>query len=181
MREVPFSKVIYIERDDFMENPPKKYFRLSPGNEVRLRYSYLIKCDEVVKDEEGNIVELHCSYDPLSGEGSSSDGRRVKGVIHWVSAEHATEVEVRLFNPLFLTEDPHDTSNGQQSWEDNLNPESLVKTTAFIEPSLKEAPVGVPYQFERVGYFCVDTDSTAEHMVFNRTVTLKDSWAKMNK
>lgn len=181
MREVPMSKVIYIERDDFMENPPKKYFRLQPGGEVRLRYSYLIKCDEVVKDAEGNIVELRCSYDPMSGEGSSSDGRRVKGVIHWVSAEHAIEAEIRLFNPLFKTEDPNDTSEGQTSWEDNLNPESLVITKGYLEPSLKEAEIGQPFQFERVGYFCADTDSTAEHLVFNRTVTLKDSWAKMNK
>ncbi len=181
MREVPFSKVIYIERDDFMENPPKKYFRLSPGNEVRLRYSYLIKCDEVIKDEEGNIVELRCSYDPMSGEGSSSDGRRVKGVIHWVSAEHAVEAEVRLYNPLFKTEDPYDTSEGQTSWQDNLNPESLVVTKGYLEPALKDAPIGTTYQFERVGYFCPDTDSTAEHLVFNRTVTLKDSWAKINK
>ena len=181
MREVPFSKVLYIERDDFMENPPKKYFRLSPGNEVRLRYSYLIKCDEVIKDEEGNVVELRCSYDPMSGEGSSSDGRRVKGVIHWVSAEHAVEAEIRLFNPLFKTEDPNDTSEGQTSWEDNLNPDSLVVTKGYLEPALKDAPIGTTYQFERVGYFCPDTDSTAEHLVFNRTVTLKDSWAKINK
>ena len=181
MREVPFSKVIYIERDDFMENPPKKYFRLSPGNEVRLRYSYLIKCDEVIKDEEGNVVELRCSYDPMSGEGSSSDGRRVKGVIHWVSAEHAVEAEIRLFNPLFKTEDPYDTSEGQTSWQDNLNPESLIVTKGYLEPALKDAPIGTTYQFERVGYFCPDTDSTAEHLVFNRTVTLKDSWAKINK
>ena len=181
MREVPFSKVIYIERDDFMENPPKKYFRLSPGNEVRLRYSYLIKCDEVIKDEEGNVVELRCSYDPMSGEGSSSDGRRVKGVIHWVSAEHAVEAEIRLFNPLFKTEDPNDTSEGQTSWEDNLNPDSLVVTKGYLEPALKDAPIGTTYQFERVGYFCPDTDSTADHLVFNRTVTLKDSWAKINK
>ena len=181
MREVPFSKVLYIERDDFMENPPKKYFRLSPGNEVRLRYSYLIKCDEVIKDEEGNVVELRCSYDPMSGEGSSSDGRRVKGVIHWVSAEHAVEAEIRLFNPLFKTEDPNDTSEGQTSWEDNLNPDSLIVTKGYLEPALKDAPIGTTYQFERVGYFCPDTDSTAEHLVFNRTVTLKDSWAKINK
>ena len=181
MREVPFSKVIYIERDDFMENPPKKYFRLSPGNEVRLRYSYLIKCDEVIKDEEGNVVELRCSYDPMSGEGSSSDGRRVKGVIHWVSAEHAVEAEIRLYNPLFKTEDPYDTSEGQTSWQDNLNPESLIVTKGYLEPALKDAPVGTTYQFERVGYFCPDTDSIAEHLVFNRTVTLKDSWAKINK
>ena len=181
MREVPFSKVLYIERDDFMENPPKKYFRLSPGNEVRLRYSYLIKCEEVIKDEEGKVVELRCTYDPMSGEGSSSDGRRVKGVIHWVSAEHAVEAEIRLFNPLFKTEDPYDTSAGQTSWQDNLNPESMVVTKGYLEPALKDAPIGTTYQFERVGYFCPDTDSTAEHLVFNRTVTLKDSWAKINK
>ena len=181
MREVPFSKVIYIERDDFMENPPKKYFRLSPGGEVRLRYSYLIKCEEVIKDAEGNIVELHCTYDTLSGEGSSSDGRRVKGVIHWVSAADAVEAEIRLFNPLFKTEDPFDTSEGQQSWEDNLNPESLVVTKGYLEPALASASVGETFQFERVGYFCVDTDSTPQKMVFNRTVTLKDSWAKINK
>ena len=181
MREVPFGRELYIERDDFMENPPKKYFRLQPGGEVRLRYAYLIKCEEVIKDEEGNVVELRCTYDPLSGEGSSSDGRRVKGVIHWVSAEHAVEAEVRLFNPLFVTEDPNDNSNGQTSWEDNLNPESLVKTTAWLEPALATQEIGKTVQFERVGYFCPDTDSTPEHLVFNRTVTLKDSWAKMNK
>jgi glutaminyl-tRNA synthetase len=181
MREVPFSKVLYIERDDFMENPPKKYFRLSPGNEVRLRYSYLIKCDEVIKDEEGNVVELRCSYDPMSGEGSSSDGRRVKGVIHWVSAAHAIPAEIRLFDTLFLTENPRDTSAGQESWEDNLNPNSLVKVEGWLEPSLKDAPVGQTFQFERVGYFCPDRDSSADHLVFNRTVTLKDTWAKINK
>ena len=181
LREVPFGRELYIERDDFMENPPKKYFRLSPGQEVRLRYSYLIKCEEVIKDEAGNIVELRCSYDPMSGEGSSSDGRRVKGVIHWVSASHAVKAEVRLFDTLFLTENPNDTSAGQTSWEDNLNPNSLVKVEGWLEPSLKDAEVGKPFQFERVGYFCADTDSTAEHLVFNRTVTLKDSWAKINK
>ena len=181
MREVPFGRELYIERDDFMENPPKKYFRLSPGQEVRLRYSYLIKCEEVIKDEEGNIVELRCTYDPQSGDGSSSDGRRVKGVIHWVSAAHAIKAEVRLFDNLFVTENPRDDSNGQTSWEDNLNPNSLVKVEGWLEPSLKDAPVGKTYQFERVGYFCPDTDSTSEHAVFNRTVTLKDTWAKINK
>ena len=181
MREVPFSKVLYIERDDFMENPPKKFFRLCPGGEVRLRYSYLIKCDEVIKDQEGNIVELRCTYDPMSGDGSSSDGRRVKGVIHWVSAEHAVKAEVRLFDNLFVTENPRDNSQGQASWEDNLNPNSLVKVEGWLEPSLKDAPVGKTYQFERVGYFCPDKDSCAEQLVFNRTVTLKDTWAKINK
>ena len=135
----------------------------------------------MVKDNEGNIVELRCTYDPQSGDGSSSDGRRVKGVIHWVSAEHAVKAEIRLFDTLFRTEDPNDTSEGQTSWEDNLNPNSLIVTEGYLEPSLKDAPVGRTYQFERVGYFCPDTDSTPEHLVFNRTVTLKDSWAKINK
>ena len=175
-RQVPFSREIYIDRDDFMEVPPKKYYRLSPGQEVRLRYSYLIRCEEVVKDENGEIVELRCTYDPQSGGGSSSDGRRVKGVIHWVSARHAVEAEVRLFETLFSVEDPND-----DNFMDYLNPTSLVKTTGYLEPSLAEAPVGKTFQFERVGYFCPDTDSTSEKLVFNRTVTLKDSWAKINK
>ena len=175
-RQVPFSREIYIDRDDFMEVPPKKYYRLSPGQEVRLRYSYLIRCEEVVKDENGEIVELRCTYDPESGGGSSSDGRRVKGVIHWVSARHAVEAEVRLFETLFSVEDPND-----DNFMDYLNPTSLVKTTGYLEPSLAEAPLGKTYQFERVGYFCPDTDSTPEKLVFNRTVTLKDSWAKINK
>ena len=179
-RQVPFSREIYIERDDFMEVPPKKYYRLSPGTEVRLRYSYLIRCEEVVKDAEGNITELRCTYDPESGNGSSSDGRRVKGVIHWVSAADAIEAEIRLFNPLFKTEDPDDVAEGG-SWEDNLNPDSMIVTRGYLEPSLKEAPIGQPFQFERVGYFCADTDSKPGHPVFNRTVTLKDSWAKINK
>ena len=181
MREVPFSRELYIDRDDFMENPPKKYFRLSPGTEVRLRYSYLIKCEEVIKDKEGNIVELRCTYDPMSGDGSSSDGRRVKGVIHWVSAAHAIPAEIRLFDTLFLTENPRDTSAGQESWEDNLNPNSLVKIEGWLEPSLKDAEPTKPFQFERVGYFCADSDSTPEKLVFNRTVTLKDTWARINK
>ena len=179
-RQVPFSRELYIERDDFMENPPKKFFRLQPGGEVRLRYAYLIKCEEIVKDAEGNITELRCTYDPMSGNGSSSDGRRVKGVIHWVSARDAVEAEVRLFNPLFTKENPDDVEEGQ-TWEDNLNPESMVKITGYLEPSLRETPVGQAVQFERVGYFCPDMDSTPEHLVFNRTVTLKDSWAKINK
>ena len=179
-RQVPFSKVIYIERDDFMEEPPKKFFRLAPGGEVRLRYSYLIRCEEVIKDAAGNITELRCTYDPMSGGGSSSDGRRVKGVIHWVSAKDAVEAEIRLFNPLFTKENPDDVEEGQ-TWEDNLNPESMVKVTGYLEPSLRDIPIGQAVQFERVGYFCPDTDSTPEHPVFNRTVTLKDSWAKINK
>ena len=177
-RQVPFSREIYIERGDFMENPPKKYYRLAPGTEVRLRYSYLIKCEEVIKDVEGNIVELHCSYDPESGQGSSSDGRRVKGVIHWVSAAHAAEAEVRLYDNLFAKENPDDVEEGK-TFLDYLNPESMVVKTAFVETSLAEAKVGDKFQFERVGYFCADYDHTTEKPVFNRTVGLRDSWSKI--
>ena len=177
-RQVPFSREIYIERGDFMENPPKKYYRLAPGTEVRLRYSYLIKCEEVIKDAEGNIVELRCSYDPESGQGSSSDGRRVKGVIHWVSAAHAAEAEVRLYDNLFAKENPDDVEEGK-TFLDYLNPESMVVKTAFVEPSLAEAKVGDKFQFERVGYFCTDYDHTTEKPVFNRTVGLRDSWSKI--
>ena len=177
-RQVPFSREIYIERGDFMENPPKKYYRLAPGTEVRLRYSYLIKCEEVIKDAEGDVVELHCSYDPESGQGSSSDGRRVKGVIHWVSAAHAVEAEVRLYDNLFAKENPDDVEEGK-TFLDYLNPESMVVKTAFVEPSLAEAKVGDKFQFERVGYFCADYDHTTENPVFNRTVGLRDSWSKI--
>ncbi|MFI3285884.1 MAG: glutamine--tRNA ligase/YqeY domain fusion protein [Rikenellaceae bacterium] len=177
-REVPFSSTLYIERDDFMENPPKKFFRLRIGGEVRLRYAYLLKCEDVVRDENGEVIELLCTIDPESGNGSSSDGRKVKGVIHWVSAAHAIEAEVRLFNPLFTKENPDDCAEGE-TWEDNLNPESMVKITGYLEPTLADAPIGTTYQFERVGYFCPDTDSTPEKLIFNRTVTLKDSWAKV--
>ncbi len=181
-REVPFSKELYIEREDFMEDPPKKFFRLSLGGEVRLRYSYLLRCNDVVKDANGDVVELLCTIDPMSGEGSSSDGRRVKGVIHWVSAAHALEATVRLFNPLFTKESPDDCEEGQ-TWVDNLSSESMVEVTGYLEPALAAAAdrVGVAYQFERVGYFCADRDSSNGRMVFNRTVTLKDSWAKANK
>lgn len=177
-RQIPFSREIYIERSDFMENPPKKYYRLSPGGEVRLRYSYLIKCEEVIKDTEGNIVELRCTYDPQSGGGSSSDGRRVKGVIHWVSAAHCKEAEVRLYSTLFTKENPDETEEGK-TFIDYLNPESKIVTRAYIEPSLFGCKAGEKFQFERMGYFCVDPDSDAEHMVFNRTVGLKDTWAKI--
>lgn len=178
IRLVPFSREIYIERDDFMEEPPKKYYRLSPGKEVRLRYAYLIKCEEVVKNAEGEIVELRCTYDPMSGEGSSSDGRKVKGVIHWVSVPHAEKAELRLFDTLFTKEDPNDVEEGK-TFLDYLNPDSLVVKTGYLEPSLKEAQVGDKFQFERVGYFCKDKDSNTSLSVFNRTVGLKDSWAKM--
>jgi glutaminyl-tRNA synthetase len=177
-RKVPFSREIYIERSDFMEEPSKKYYRLAPGTEVRLRYSYLIKCEEVIKNENGDIVELHCSYDPLSGGGSSSDGRRVKGVIHWVSARHAKEAEVRLYSTLFTKESPDELCEGE-TFLDHINPESVIVKRGFIEPSLAEANPGDKFQFERIGYFCVDPDSAGEHVVFNRTVGLKDSWAKI--
>lgn len=176
-RKIRFSKAIYIEKDDFMENPPKKYFRLSPGNEVRLRYAYFIKCTHVVKDESGEITEVHCTYDPASRGGNSPDGRKVQGTIHWVSAEHCIEAEVRLYDRLFLKSDPDDAEEGKD-YKDYLNPDSLKVTTAFVEPYLKEADKSQKYQFERVGYFCFDKDSTTDRLIFNRTVTLKDSWAK---
>ena len=180
-RQVPFSREIYIERDDFMENPPKKYFRLAPGQEVRLRYAYFIKCDEVIKDAEGNIVELHCSYDPASKGGNSPDGRKVKGTIHWVSAEHAIDAEVRLFDRLFSKENPEEVEEGQ-TFLDNINPDSLqVLQHCKLEPELAKAKVMDKMQFERLGYFCVDKDSTPEHLVFNRACTLKDSWSKESK
>ena len=180
-RLVPFSREIYIERDDFMENPPKKYFRLAPGQEVRLRYAYFIKCEEVIKDAEGNIVELHCSYDPASKGGNSPDGRKVKGTIHWVSAEHAIDAEVRLFDRLFSKENPEDVEEGQ-TFLDNINPDSLqVLQNCKLEPELAKAQVMDKMQFERLGYFCVDKDSTPEHLVFNRSCTLKDSWSKESK
>ena len=179
-RDVPFGREIYIERADFMEEPPKGYYRLRPGGEVRLRYGYLIKCEEVVKDAEGNVVELRCTYDPLSAGGGSSDGRKVKGVIHWVSVADAVEAEVRLYDNLFAKENPDDVEEGK-TFLDYLNPNSLVVAKAYCERSLGEAKVGDKFQFERVGYFCVDKDSTPEHIVFNRTVTLKDTWAKQQK
>ena len=176
--EVPFSREIYIERSDFMEEPSKKYYRLAPGREVRLRYSYLIKCEEVIKDTEGNIIELRCTYDPESGNGSSSDGRKVKGVIHWVSVPHAAKAEVRLYSNLFMKEDPNEVEEGK-TFLDYLNPDSIVIQDGYIEPSLQKAVAGDKFQFERIGYFCVDPDSTADKMVFNRTVGLKDSWSKI--
>jgi len=177
-RKIPFSREIYIDRSDFMEDPPKKYFRLSPGNEVRLRYSYLIKCEEVIRDSSGKISELRCTYDPESAGGSSSDGRRVKGVIHWVSAAHAKTAEIRLYSTLFSKENPDDVEEGK-TFLDYINPDSLTIQTGYIEPSLTEAGKGDKFQFERVGYFCVDPDSTEQRMVFNRTVELKDSWGKI--
>ena len=177
-RGVPFGREIWIERGDFMENPPKKYYRLSPGGEVRLRYAYLIRCDAVIRDAEGRVTELRCTYDPESAGGKSSDGRRVKGVIHWVSAAHAVRAEVRLFDRLFTRASLDDLEEGK-TFLDYLNPESLRKVTGYLEPSLAEASMGDKFQFERTGYFCMDRDSAPGRPVFNRTVTLKDSWAKI--
>ena len=177
-RRIPFSRVLYIEQDDFMETPPKKFFRLSPGSEVRLRYAYIIKCERVVKDGGGAIAELRCSYDPESLNGATAS-RRVKGTIHWVSAEHAGDAEIRLYDRLFLSEDP---GAGGRDPLDDLNPHSLEAIGgAKVEPSLLSAAAGSRFQFERQGYFCVDPDSRAGNPVFNRTVTLKDSWAKIQK
>ena len=181
-RKVPFSRVLYIERDDFREDPPPKFFRLAPGREIRLRYAYFITCVGVVKDEHtGEVVELRCTYDPASRGGNSPDGRKVKGTIHWVSTAHALEVEVRLYDRLFTVEDPGGVRDGA-GFESVLNPDSQEIVTGYIEPSLAGAAPGSRYQFERLGYFCVDSkDSSAERMVFNRTVTLRDSWAKIEK
>jgi glutaminyl-tRNA synthetase len=180
-RKVPFSKTLYIEQDDFREDPPKQYYRLSPGREVRLRYGYLITCTSVVKDAAGNVVEVHCTHDPATRGGNTPDGRKVKSTIHWVSAEHAVDAEVRLYDKLFAKENPGDVEDGQ-NWLDNLNPNSLeVVQGAKVEPSLRGAAVGTRLQFERLGYFCVDPDSTVDTPVFNRTVALRDTWAKIEK
>jgi len=178
-RKVPFSREIYIERDDFMENPPKKFFRLSPGKEVRLRSAYFITCTEVVKDAQGNIVELHATYDPATRGGNAPDGRRVKATLHWVSAAHAVPVEVRLYDRLFTVEDPEAVPEGK-TFLDNLNPHSLdVLRDARAEPSLAGAAPGTRVQFERLGYFVVDPDSRPGALVFNRTVSLRDTWARL--
>lgn len=180
-RKVPFSRVLYIEQEDFREDPPKKFYRLAPGREVRLRYAYFLKCVDVVKDQKtGEVVELRCTYDPATKGGSSPDGRKVKATIHWVSAAHSLQVEVRLYDRLFLKENPEERG---ADFRDSLNPDSLVTLTSCrVEPSLKGARPGSRYQFERQGYFCVDSvDSTPEAPVFNRTVTLRDSWAKIEK
>ena len=180
-RKVPFSRVLYIEQDDFREDPPKGYFRLSPGKEVRLRYGYFITCTGVVKDASGRVAEIHCTYDPATRGGNAPDGRKVKSTIHWVSAAHAMDAEVRLYDNLFAVENPGVVPEGQE-FTVNLNPKSLeVVANAKLEPGLGGAAVGSRYQFERLGYFCVDKDSTAEKLVFNRTVGLRDSWAKIEK
>ncbi|MCA2000272.1 MAG: glutamine--tRNA ligase/YqeY domain fusion protein [Chloroflexi bacterium] len=177
-RKVPFSKVLYIEQDDFREVPPPKYFRLYPGNEVRLRYAYFIKCTHVVKNEAGEVVEVHATYDPATKGGDSPDGRKVKATIHWVSAKHAKRVEVRMYDRLFNKPDPEE---GEEGFLACLNPNSLEILEGYVEPSLAEAKSGERFQFERVGYFCVDWDSAPEKPIFNLTVNLKDAWAKLEK
>ena len=181
-RQVPFSRVLYIERDDFREDPPRKYFRLAPGREVRLKHAYLITCVGVVKDEQsGEVVELHCTYDPETRGGVAPDGRKVRGTLHWVSAAHALEAEVRLYDHLFTKPDPYDVADGSD-FTANLNPNSLERLTSCrVEPSLAGALPGRRYQFLRQGYFCVDPDSSPGALAFNRTVSLRDTWAKIEK
>jgi glutaminyl-tRNA synthetase len=180
-RKVPFSRVLYIEQEDFREDPPKKFYRLAPGREVRLRYGYFIKCVDVVKDEQGQVVELHCTYDPATRGGYAPDGRKVKATLHWVSAAHALEAEVRLYDHLFTAPNPSDTSEGED-FTDYVNPDSLeILEPCRVEPSLAGAAPGSRYQFERLGYFCVDPDSNDSTLVFNRTVALRDTWAKIKK
>jgi glutaminyl-tRNA synthetase len=181
VREVPFSRELFIDRDDFREEPPKKFWRLAPGREVRLRYGYLITCNEVVKDDNGEIREIRCTIDPETRGGSAPDGRTVKGTLHWVSAPHALDVEVRLYDRLFNHPFPLDVKEGE-TFLDHLNPDSLqVISGAKAEPNLKDAKPGDRFQFERVGYFCVDPDSKDDKLVFNRTISLRDSWAKIEK
>jgi glutaminyl-tRNA synthetase len=176
-RKVPFSRVLFIEEDDFREEPPPKYFRLAPGREVRLRWGYFVKCVGVVKDPSGKIVELRCTYDPATRGGDSPDGRKVKATIHWVSAEQSIEAEVRIYDHLFARPDPE-----EGDWRENLNAASLeVLTGCRLEPSLRGLPPLARVQFERLGYFCVDPDSSPERPVFNRTATLRDTWAKIEK
>jgi glutaminyl-tRNA synthetase len=174
-RMVPFSREIYVEHADFMENPPKKFFRLGLDREVRLRFAYFLTCNEVIKDELGQVVELRCTYDPATKGGNAPDGRKVRGTIHWVSAAHAISAEVRVFEPLFL-----DSEGGNSDdFLENVNPLSMDKLTGcMLEPSLADASIEDPVQFERTGYFCRDKDSTASNLIFNRTVKLRDSWAK---
>jgi len=177
-RKIPFPRELYIEQDDFREEPPPKYFRLAPGREVRLRYGYIIKCERVVKDASGKLTELRCSYDPNSLHDTS---RKVKATVHWVSAEHAIDAEVRLYDHLFTKADPGDVDEGE-NWKANINPNSLqILTACKLEPSLKGAPSGAIFQFERLGYFCVDADATVDRLIFNRTVSLKDEWARIEK
>jgi len=182
-RKVPFSRVLYIEREDFREDAPKKFFRLAPGREVRLRYAYFVRCVNLVKDERtGEVIELHCTYDPETRGGDAPDGRKVKATLHWVSAAHAIQAEVRLYDHLFLKANPDDTEEGTD-FKTHFNPNSLeILTSCQVEPSLAGATPGSRYQFERIGYFCVDSiDSSDPALVFNRTVSLRDTWAKIEK
>ncbi|MCK5581791.1 MAG: glutamine--tRNA ligase, partial [Candidatus Omnitrophica bacterium] len=182
-RKVPFSKELYIEKDDFKEDPPKKFFRLAPGREVRLRYGYFIKCERVVKDEKtGEIIELRCTYDPETRGGNAPDGRKVKGTLHWVSAKHALDAKVRLYDRLFSSENPAKEKD-IDDFKESVNPDACeVVSQAKLEPGLKDAQAGQPYQFERLGYFCIDNkESSRDELIFNRTVTLRDSWAKIEK
>jgi glutaminyl-tRNA synthetase len=177
-RKVPFSKILYIERDDFRETPPPKYYRLYPGNEVRLRYAYFVKCTHVVKNEVGEVTEVHCTYDPSTRGGDSPDGRKVKSTIHWVSAQHAKGAEFRMYDRLFMKEDPEE---GDEGFLGCLNPDSLQVLHGYVEPLLAQTKPGDRFQFERLGYFCTDQDSTDDKPVFNLTVQLKDTWAKIEK
>jgi glutaminyl-tRNA synthetase len=178
-RQIPFSREIYIEKEDFMENPPRKYFRLAPGQMVRLKSAYIIKCEEVIKDGEGNITELHCTYIPESRSGGDSSGIHVKGTLHWVSIRHAINCEVRLYDRLFKVEDP---TAEEGDFKDYINPDSLkVIPGAYAEPALSMVRFGDRYQFLRKGYFCLDKDSSEDKLIFNRTVTLKDTWVKEQK
>ncbi|RLC79301.1 MAG: glutamine--tRNA ligase, partial [Chloroflexi bacterium] len=181
-RQVPFSRELYIEREDFHEDPPKKYFRLSPGREVRLKHAYFITCVDVIKDTQtGEVIELHCTYDPESRGGASPDGRKVRGTLHWVSAAHALPAEARLYDHLFAQENPYDVEEGSD-FKTTLNPNSLeILTSCRVEPSLADAPPAGRYQFMRQGYFCLDADSSEGKLVFNRTVALRDTWAKIQK
>jgi glutaminyl-tRNA synthetase len=179
-RMVPFSRELYIEREDFMEDPPRRFWRLTPGREVRLRYAYFITCVDVVKDETGEVVELHCTYDPATRGGDAPDGRRVKATLHWVSAPHALDAEVRTYDRLFTVEDPLGVPEGAD-FVNYVNPESLQVSTCKIEPSVADAEPGTRYQFERKGYYCVDLDATGERMVFNSTVSMRDTWAKIQR
>jgi len=180
LRKVPFSRELFIEQDDFREVPPPKYYRLSPGKEVRLRYGYLVTCKSVMKDANGNVTEIHCTYDPATRGGNTPDGRKVKATIHWVSAQHAVDAEVRVYDTLFTVPNPDDAPEGKD-FTANLNPKSLEIIRGKVEPSLAQAKPGERYQFERLGYFCVDPDSKPGAPVFNRTVALKDTWAKIEK
>ena len=177
-RKIPFSKVIYIEQENFRETPPPKYYRLFPGNEVRLRYAYFIKCTNVLKNDKGEVIEVHCTYDPATRGGDSADGRKVKSTIHWVSAEHAKEAEIRMYDRLFTKEDPEE---GEEGFLACINPNSLTISTGYVEPSLAAPKAGDRFQFERQGYFCADADTTPEKPVFNLTVNLKDAWSKIEK